>query len=252
MDNSFQTSFIPKKPITSVGGRTNSGAPTSLFTVMAIIVLIVVGGASAGLYLYKNYLTKEVESLSASLKIVRDSFEEGTIEELSLYDKRIDSSRLLLSNHIVLSPMFEKLGTLTLPTIQYTNFEHSLNGDIFSVKMAGIASDYKSIALQANVFNADKGRYFKNVVFSNLVKDKNNKVKFNIEFDIDKSLMSYVENNKINANNKAIQSSSKEPAPAPAVPVSNTPQGGVGTGAPIEGTTLPGITTPKEINTQQP
>jgi len=189
MENSFQTSFIPKKPITTNTGKGSSTAPTSLITVFAVIVLIIVGGASAGLYLYKNYLIKEVESLSASLKIIRESFEEGTIEELSLYDKRIDASKLVLSNHIVLSPMFEKLGNLTLPAIQYTNFDHSLNGDTFSVKMSGIASDYKSIALQANVFNADKGRYFKNVVFSYFIKEAGDNIKLNLEFDVTNSFL---------------------------------------------------------------
>jgi hypothetical protein len=57
--------------------------------------------------------------------------------------------------------------------------------------MSGIARDYKSIALQADVFNTNEGRMFKDVVFSNITKDKNNYVTFNVEFNVDPKLLSY-------------------------------------------------------------
>jgi hypothetical protein len=192
MENSFQTSFIPKKPIntTSVVNR----RPTSLFTVFSIIVLVIMVLASAGLFVYKNYLNNQKETLSASLLKVRDSFEKETIDELELFDKRTGAAKQILDKHIVLSPMFELLGSLTIPSIQYTKFEHQTNEKGFYVKMSGIARDYRSIALQADVFNTAKGRYFKNVVFSNLLKDKNNYVTFNVEFNVDPSLLSYEKN----------------------------------------------------------
>lgn len=193
MENSFQTSFIPKKPIAAPSGKV-SRPPTSILTVLAFLILIIVGGASVGLFLYKNYLIKQKETLSMSLERVRDSFEKDTITELELYDKRVSASRKILSNHIVLSPMFSLLGSLTLPSIQYTNFSHTNNGQSFSVKLAGTALDYKSIALQADVFNSAKGRFFKDVVFSNLIRDKGTSVTFNLEFNVDPTLLSYEKN----------------------------------------------------------
>ena len=166
MDNSFQTSFIPKKPITSSGSK-YVRPPTSIFTVLAFLVLILVGIASGGLYLYKNYLLNQKVSLSASLEKVRESFEKDTIDELELYDKRASASRKILGGHIVLSPMFTLLGNLTIPSIQYTAFDHQTDlQQGFTVKLSGVALDYRSIALQADVFNSAKGRLFKNVVFS--------------------------------------------------------------------------------------
>lgn len=192
MDNSFQTSFIPKKPITTSGNV--SRPPTNIATVLSIAILIIIGAASAGLFLYKNYLIKQEEVLSSSLEKVRVTFEQDTIDELALYDKRVSSAKTILNSHIVLSPMFALLGNLTIPSIQYTKFDHQTNGQKFSVKMSGIASDYRSIALQADVFNSAKGRFFKNVVFSNLAKDKNNNVSFDIDFDVDGALLSYEKN----------------------------------------------------------
>lgn len=192
MENTFQTSFIPKKPINTSGAVDRK--PTSLITVLSIIVLLVVGISAGGLFIYKNYLIKQKSVLSNSLQKIKDSFEKDTIDELDLYDKRVNASKQVLSNHIVLSPMFKLLGELTIPEIQYTKFDHINNERGFSVKISGIATDYKSIALQADVFNSAKGRSFKDVVFSNLIKDKNNKVIFDLEFSVDPSLLSYEKN----------------------------------------------------------
>jgi hypothetical protein len=195
MDNSFQTSFIPKKPITSSNVKSSNSNPSnSLFTILAFFLLILVGGASVGLFLYKNYLIKQKEVLSASLEKVRNSFEKDTIDELELYDKRVSASKEILNGHIVLSPMFSLLGNLTLPAIQYTKFSEQNNAKGFTVNMSGVATDYKSIALQADVFNTAKGRFFKNVVFSNLAKDKNSNVTFDVEFNVDPALLSYEKN----------------------------------------------------------
>jgi hypothetical protein len=207
MENSFQTSFIPKKPIMTAARPTRP--PTSLFTILAFLVLVIVGLAAGGLFLYKNYLIKQKEVLSASLSRVRDSFEKDTIDELELYDKRTSASKLILANHIVFSPMFSLLGTLTLPSIQYTKFDQVTDTSGFSVKLSGVAEDYKSIALQADVFNSDKGRSFKNVVFSNLAKDKNSNVTFDLQFTVDPSLLSYEKDALLN--------------PIQAVPQASTP-----------------------------
>ncbi len=192
MENSFQTSFIPKKPITaaSVSHRHAS----NLFMIFSVLILIVMGVASGGLFFYKSYLVKEKSILSASLEKVRDSFEKDTIDELELYDKRVSSSKQVLDGHIVLSPLFTLLGELTIPGVQYTKFDHQTTEKGFFVKMSGIARDYRSIALQADVFNTAKGRSFKNVVFSNLTRNKNNYVSFDVDFIVDPSLVSYQKN----------------------------------------------------------
>ena len=63
------------------------------------------------------------------------------------------------------------------------------------MKIEGVARDYRSIALQADMFNSTKGLSFKNVVFSNLVKDKNNNIIFDLKFNVDPALLSYEKNN---------------------------------------------------------
>lgn len=194
MENSFQTSFIPKKPITTTTGGGYSRPPTSIFTVLSFVLLIVVGLASGGLFLYKNYLIKQESVLSSSLERVKETFEQNTLDELELYDKRVSAAKSVLDKHIIFSPMFALLGAITIPSVQYTNFSQDSNSQGFSVKLSGTSTDYKSIALQADAFNSAKGRLFKNVVFSNINKTKNNNVTFDIEFLVDPILLSYEKN----------------------------------------------------------
>jgi hypothetical protein len=195
MENSFQTSFIPKKPLTPVGpSSSHSNASKSLFSILATLLLVVLSITAGGLYFYKGYLNQQKKVLSTSLEKVRATFEQDTISELELFDKRVSASKQVLNGHIVLSPMFTLLGNLTIPSIQYTKFSHETTEKGFFVKMSGVARDYRSIALQADVFNSAKGRSFRNVVFSNLTKDKNNAVGFDVEFIVDPSLLSYEKN----------------------------------------------------------
>lgn len=191
MENSFQTSFIPKKPITST---VSEKEPKSFFSIIAVFVLIAIILISGGLYLYKSYLIKQKTDLSASLSITRDSFEKDTIVELELFDKRTTSAKQILANHIVFSPMFALLGEITIPQIQYTDFSQQTSDNGFMVNMEGIAKDYRSIALQADMFNTTKGSSFKNVLFSNLTKDKNNNVTFDLKFEVMPELLSYEKN----------------------------------------------------------
>jgi hypothetical protein len=223
MENSFQTSFIPKKPIETEAVA--SKPSVSLFMVITILLLIIMGIASGGLFLYKNYLINQKDVLSSSLIKVRDSFEKDTIDELGLFDKRTRAAKQILSSHIVLSPMFTLLGSITIPQIQYTKFEHQTVDKGFSVKISGLARDYKSIALEADMFNSSKGRSFRNVVFSNLTKQSNNYVGFDLGFDVDPTLLSYEKNNLLELSGAASdQNQQPSESLAPAANLNNQSQ----------------------------
>ena len=196
-NNSFQTSFIPKKLLTPTAVEKE---PKNFFSIIITFILILSIAAAAGLFFYKIYLTKQEEALSISLSTTRDSFEKSTIDELELFDKRTETAKQILNKHVVLSPMFELLGSITIPSIQYTAFEQKTDSSGFIVNIQGLARDYRSIALQADVFNSPKGKYFSNVLFSNLVKDKNNNVNFDLKFNVSPDLLSYEKDNLLQQN----------------------------------------------------
>lgn len=200
MDNTqFQTSFIPKKPIMEAPLH-QAPRPTqrsvSIFSVVAFFLIVLVGGAYAGLYFYKASLVADVANAKKSLDLARESFEPEAIADLQLFDKRITASKQVLAAHIVVSPFFELLNSLTLPSVQFNKFS-LVEGKTqnFVVNMSGQAKDYKSIAIQGQIFNSSAGKYLKNVVFSNLTLadaiDKKGYVTFDVSFTIDPILLSY-------------------------------------------------------------
>lgn len=209
MENSFQTSFIPKKPINF---GTPNKEPKSFFSLISIFILIVVVLTAGSLFVYKNYLLQQKKEFSDSLASASESFEKDTIEELDSFNKHTEAARQILDNHIVLSPVFSLLEKITIPSVQYTKFNQEINKEGSIIKIEGIARDYRSIALQSDAFNTTLGSSFKNVVFSNLMKDKNNSIVFSLEFSVDPNLLSYQKNSSIisgevlqNSNNNSTQ-----------------------------------------------
>ncbi len=237
MENSFQTSFIPKKPLNTNDRVVTEKAPVNFFTVLSFIILLITVLAFGGLFFYKKYVEKQIKTTTASLASVRSNFDKDAIANLEVFDKRINAAGKILDGHIVFSPMFDLIGSITIPSIQYTKFtQQSTENKIFSVKMSGLALNYKSIAIQSDIFNTEKGRYFKNVVFSNLAKEKDGRVKFDVEFIVDPSLLSYKTNlqkeknyynkkdfqinNNLDANSQINPNGAVTPA---TTPVTNTP-----------------------------
>ena len=192
MENSFQTSFIPKKPITPTKAKSNK--PKNLFLLIATLLVVISGLAAGGLYFYKVSLLKIQESRSNSLSIIRNNFEEQTIIELRSFSERMKAAKSILEEHVVLSPLFSLLSEITIPQVQYNSFSHESADKVLTVKLDGVALDYRSIALQADMFNDPRSKFFKNVLFSNLKKDLDGNVKFNLEFDVEPSLLSYRDN----------------------------------------------------------
>lgn len=205
MENSFQTSFIPRKPLAVERPQVVAKRPLGIFSFLATLILVGVGLVFAFLFFYKKSLIAQKVQLSTSLGSARAGFEQDTISDLELFNKRISASKQVLVGHTVLSPFFNLLGSLTIPSIQYTKFDQSVDEKGFSVKMSGVARDYKSIAIQSQVFNSSKGKYLKDVVFSNITlsdsKDTKGYVTFDISFSVDPSLISYENNVLTEATN---------------------------------------------------
>lgn len=190
MDKSFQTSFIPKKPLT-ISGSDSENQPLSVLSFISIVIFVGTLVSVGGVYLYKIYLENQKNKAEESLISIRSSFEPNTIKELELFDKRTSVSKQLLASHTVMSPFFSALADSTLSAIQYTKFTIDSTEKGVTVNMNGVTRNYKYIALQSQIFNNSKNTNFKNVVFSNLVKDKNGNITFVISFDVNPSLLSY-------------------------------------------------------------
>jgi hypothetical protein len=192
MEQNFQTSFIPKKPLTEE--RVVHSRPVSIFTIFSIIAFFTVIMVYGGLYFYQGTLVSKIGKMENDLKVIKNRFEPEKITQLQELDKRLNGANQILSNHIAVSPIFESLQNLTLKTIRFTKFTYTLGSvsgsENVDVKMSGQAVGYRSIALQSDLFNQHKKEII-DPVFSNLSLDNKGNVIFDLEFGVDPSLLNY-------------------------------------------------------------
>lgn len=191
MEQNFQTSFIPKKPI--IKENTGSGGgPVSFFVIISILVFITMVVVSVGMVVYKKTLTTKIKSMENDLVLANKRFELQTISELKLLDRRLVSAKEILSKHIAISPLFKELQNVTLKNVRYNNFSYDIsqtNTNTVLVRLTGEAVGYRSIALQAEVLA--KNPNFINPVFSNLSLGQRGNVSFNLDFGVDRSFFDY-------------------------------------------------------------
>ncbi len=200
MDQEFQTSFIPKKTLTPKPERRGgSFGLVNVITFIAMIISLLIAGGS---YLYRDNLSARVQEMKVSLERAQNIFEPELLEDLKILDKRIEASSVILGNHIAVSPIFEVLQDITLPTIRYIDFTYeidSVNPNVVHVAMTGEAVSYDAITLQADLFS--ENRFIRNPIFSNFALNKTGNVNFDLMFDVSKSLVNFeqkVERSELN------------------------------------------------------
>ena len=193
MEGDFQTSFIPKKPLSE--DRVQTAKPVSIFVFVATIIFFASLLGAGLMYFYKASLVRSVSVSKANLDKAKEAFEGDFIKELQDFDRRISASNEILSSHITLSPIFEALGVATLKSVQYTKFSHKITGTGTSAKivvsMSGKADNYTAIALQSDQLTQNK--YIKDPIFENLTLDDRSNVLFDLTFQVDPSFVLFGE-----------------------------------------------------------
>lgn len=190
MDQNFQTSFIPKKPM--IQERAVSTQPIGFLTIVSIFILFSVCLGTIGLYFYKGILGKNIVKMENNLNLAKARFEPSRITELQVLDRRLNASTEILGKHIAITPIFKILEDITMKTVRYTKFGYEIGQDKNSkvlITMSGIAIGYRSIALQSDLFTEEKNLI--DPVFSNLTLDEKGNVFFDLEFSVDPSLVDY-------------------------------------------------------------
>lgn len=190
MEQNFQTSFIPKKPI--LKESTVYSRPVSIFLILSIFILFAMLIATGGLYFYKGILVKKIVDMDNTLNLAKNRFEPSKITELQTFDKRLVSSSEILSKHITIIPVFSALEQITMKSVRFTKIDYNLgteNNSAISIKMSGIAIGYRSIALQSDLFAENKNLI--DPIFSNLTLDNSGNVIFDLDFSVDPDFINY-------------------------------------------------------------
>jgi hypothetical protein len=186
------TSFIPKKPLDTGNAYHESGGVGILFFI-ALFIFIASLVAAGGVFAYENFLNSSIASKTASLNAAEGAFDLNTIDGLIKLDSRINNANALLSSHVAPSAIFNLLGAQTLPNVQFTSFQYTLQSDnSASIVLAGVADSFSTVALQSDQFGAVTS--LKDVVFSDVQINTNGTVTFSVAATVSPSLINYAKN----------------------------------------------------------
>jgi Tfp pilus assembly protein PilV len=190
MDNKFQTSFIPQRPIVTESGSKSSGI--NLLLLISVIVFVVSVLSMVGFYLWQKSLKSQIKTQSDQLVELQRQTEKNTINSLISLDDLLKTSDELLKKHVAISPLFQFLQSNTITDVRFKNFSFSY-GELnkISVKMSGVAKDFNTIAAQTEAFNKAMKKGIVNPIFSDFSPQADGTVSFNFSADLDPALINY-------------------------------------------------------------
>ncbi|HEY4515233.1 MAG TPA: hypothetical protein VJJ22_03705 [Candidatus Paceibacterota bacterium] len=185
--SSLRTSFIPKSNLSNPP-RKKEGSSFITFISIAVLMVSLLGWLAA--YGYKYMIAKDVQVLEQSITKARESFDPSLLKVFENLDRRLIAANGLLESHSKVLPIFDLLDRVTLKSVKYSYLGYVNNGIAVSVKITGEAINFESIALLALEYN--KSGKILNPIISNLGVLVDGKVTFNVAFNVDSSLVSYV------------------------------------------------------------
>jgi hypothetical protein len=205
METKFQTSFIPKKPLSaaSVGGARHS---VSILLTVSIVIFIISIGAAGFAFAWEKILDSEQNQYKNTLAKDQDQFNTSLINTLTKANAKIDIAKSLIANHLDVSEIFNIISQLTIANVQWKSFTFSApaasgasaNGasNGITISMQGQTDSYYSVAYQSDVFGQSStfgtNKVIKNPVLSNLSVGSDGKVGFSFTATVDPSELSYI------------------------------------------------------------
>lgn len=187
MAPSFQSSFIPKSPVTEEVFKKKKAGILGVLAVSLFVSSIVI---SIGIYVYKGMLKNDIEGLQAELAQAENNIDKETINEMAQFGEKLNIAKLLVTKHQVISNFLSSLSSSTVSSVQFTELTYgNMQGSGLTIGLQGKADSYASIALQENVFSQNK--YFKSLTFSDLNLSDKGAVSFKLDISVDPQISVY-------------------------------------------------------------
>lgn len=187
MSPNFQSSFIPKEPITEEVFKKKKAGFIGVLAVSLFISSIVI---AVGMYIYEGIVEDDIKNLELQLAEAEKSIDKQAINEISQFSKKLTLAKSIVAKHQVVSKFLDTLASSTVSSIQFTDFSYgALKEGQLAVSLKGKAASYASIALQEEVFLREKN--FKTVTFANLTLADRGLVSFDLNILIDPQIVSY-------------------------------------------------------------
>ena len=183
----FQSSFIPKEPMTEEVFKKKKAGMLGVLAVSLFITSIII---SAALYAYKGIIKNDIKNLQSQLAEAEKNLDKEAIDEMLQFSKKLDITKSIVSKHQVVSNFLDALASSTVSLVQFTDFSYgNMEADKLVVALRGQAASYAAIALQESVFS--KNKYFESVSFSNLTLTDKGSVSFELTISVDPQISVY-------------------------------------------------------------
>lgn len=145
---------------------------------------------SVGIFGYKYFLSYQIEQMGTELESARAALEPETVTELIRLNSRIVSTRSLIQNHRIITPVFDFLEAATPQNVRYTDFNFNMTPKGLDLQLRGEAQSYAALAAAAEVYSRSTSN-FRNPTFSNLQLDDQGNVVFSLQMEVEPALLSY-------------------------------------------------------------
>lgn len=187
MAPNFQSSFIPKEPVTEEVFKQKKAGFLGVLVVSLFVSSIVI---SVAMYVYENIIKDDIQNLQLQLADAEKNIDKKTINKISEFNKKLVLAKTLVLKHQIISRFLDTLSSSTVSSVQFNTFHYgSMQDNQLSVNLRGKATSYASIALQENVFIKEK--YFKSVIFSNFSLSGEGFVSFDLAISVDPQIVAY-------------------------------------------------------------
>ena len=188
----LQTSFIPKRSL-DTSPMERRADTVSIFTVLSTLIFFVSIIGAGGIFFWQQTLQSEIKDIQNQLQAQKDKFDERSINELTLLDRRLNVSSELLRNHMYSSKILELLQKNTVQSVRYNKFSvdpSQTDKKTLKVTLSGQAKDYASIALQSYVFGKIQNAVI-SFEFSNLTLDQSGNVLFDLSATVERDITAF-------------------------------------------------------------
>lgn len=192
MEPKFQSSFIPKGPVSSASMATQNYAvrkPKSILGFLAMLIFVFSLLGAAAVLGYKFYLSYSIKTLAAEVEAGKAAIEEETVQEIMRLNNRMLSAETLIDKHLIITPFLDFLEKSTLRTVRFREFSYIAENSALRLNMKGEARSYSSLAQQAELFK--KSKDIKNPTFSDISLDDKGNVTFTVSLELDRNFLSY-------------------------------------------------------------
>lgn len=182
MAQNFQSSFIPKNPVTTESVFQKE-KPTGLKAVFKFVFFLSILSVFA-LFGFKYYLGIQINELSQKLAQEESSLDLETINKMAEFGNKLDLVRSLAQKHQTVSGALNLLASSTVSSVYFESMKFGdMNSEGIGIILNGRATSYGMVAMQEGVFNSSN--LIKKTSFSNLSLSENGTVSFDASLFID-------------------------------------------------------------------